>query len=229
MPWRNGLGTTLEIAREPADGEHFAWRLSLASLERDSSFSAYPGYRRALVLVEGEVLRLRFRGHGGSVLGPTRRGTLFDGSWRTHCSVPGGPCTDLSLIVRAGSSRSGHSILRDPALLRVGRARRLVVPGDVFVAIFTLQGSVVVAEADEARRRRLRRHDTLLVPPGPRRNLTLERVGALPAQLVILRWRPAAIDGRPLFRPDRRPRAVRATWNGVGRSPRKRGFPKRSR
>src|SRR5690348_12283220 len=102
MPWRNGRGFTLEIAREPATGVDFAWRLSLADIEQDDAFSAYPGYRRALVLVAGSRLQRRFREHGTCVLGSGKRGTRFDGDWETHCAVPEGRCTDLSLIVRRG-------------------------------------------------------------------------------------------------------------------------------
>src|SRR5215469_18523053 len=74
MPWKNGRGVTLEIARQPATGEVFSWRLSLAQIDEDCDFSAYPGYRRALVLVTGNSLKLRFRGHGSCSLGPSRRG-----------------------------------------------------------------------------------------------------------------------------------------------------------
>src|SRR6202035_3919738 len=44
MPWRNGAGITHEIAREPAHGALFSWRLSLASLQVNGPFSPYPGY-----------------------------------------------------------------------------------------------------------------------------------------------------------------------------------------
>lgn len=192
MPWRNGLGTTLEIAREPTDGEHFAWRLSLARLDRPSSFSAYPGYRRALVLVDGSVLRLRFQGRRSSQLGPTKRATRFDGAWRTSCALPDGACTDLSLIVRAGSSARGKCILREPSVLEVDPVTQLAAPGGVHVALFVLEGSVGVSEANGARQRRLHVHDTLLLPPGPRRILTLRRIGQPVARLALLRWRAGA-------------------------------------
>lgn len=196
MPWRNGLGTTLEIAREPEDGEHFAWRLSLARLDRDSSFSAYPGYRRALVLVDGSALRLRFQGHGNAQLGPNRRGTRFEGGWRTFCALPDGPCTDLSLIVQAGSSARAKCVLREPAVLNVDPVRQLALPGGVHVALFVLEGSISIAETNGARRRYLHVHDTLLLPPGPQRILTLRRIGQPVAKLALLRWRAGATASR---------------------------------
>src|SRR5215469_13989419 len=177
MPWKNGRGVTLEIAREPAAGEEFAWRLSLAQIDADCDFSPYPGYRRALVLVSGDSLQLRFRGHGSASLGPAKRGTRFEGDWRTHCAVPQGVCTDLSLIVRKGSAGRPACIVRAPMTLRVGSSRRVAVAGGVYRALFVLDGSVAVTEGIRARARSLRTRDTLLLSPGTQRILTIRNLG----------------------------------------------------
>src|SRR5665213_802608 len=58
MPWRNGAGVTHEIMRVPAQGEPFSWRLSLATVASNGPFSAYPGYQRAVALVDGAGFRL---------------------------------------------------------------------------------------------------------------------------------------------------------------------------
>ena len=191
MPWRNGRGSTLEIAREPAAGDDFAWRLSLADIDRDGKFSAYPGYRRALVLVAGKSLQLRFRGHGSRSLSPGRRGTRFEGDWKTRCDVPQGACTDLSLIVRDGSVARSACILRAPMLLRVGSSRRVAFAEGLHGALFVLDGSVAVSGSAGARPRSLRTGDTLLLSPRAPRTLTVRSLGQCPAQLVFLRWRPA--------------------------------------
>lgn len=190
MPWKNGRGVTREIAREPATGEEFAWRMSLAQIDADCDFSAFPGYRRALVLVTGTSLQLRFRGHGSCSLGPVRRGARFEGDWQTHCAVPHGCCTDLSLIVRKGSMGRPACIVRVPMLLRIGSTRRLVVAAGLHGALFPLDGSVAVTESTRARPRSLSTWDTLLLSPGPQRILSIRNLGPRPAQLVLLRWRP---------------------------------------
>ena len=59
MPWRNGMGVTREIAREPAEGEDFRWRLSLATVASSGPFSSYAGYRRSVTLIEGEGFQLK--------------------------------------------------------------------------------------------------------------------------------------------------------------------------
>lgn len=200
MRWRNGRGSTLEIAREPAAGEEFDWRLSLADIEQDGEFSAYPGCRRALVLVAGKSLHLRFQGHGTCSLDPTRRGARFEGEWKTDCAVPDGRCTDLSLIVRTGSAGRRASVVRAPTVLRVASARRVVLSRDLYAALFVLDGAVAVSESTSTRARIVRTHDTLLVSPGRERILTLHARGSAPGQFVLLRWRPGGPSHQVLAR-----------------------------
>lgn len=194
MPWRNGRGFTLEIDREPATGKDFAWRLSLADIERDDEFSRYPGYRRALVLVSGDRLQLRFGGHGNCVLDPKRRGTRFQGEWETRCAVPDGRCTDLSLIVRSGAASRPAAVVRAPRILRLKSSARLALADNLHGALFVLEGSVAVAESNRARPRTVRTRDTLLLRPGPQRTLRLRSLGQSAAQVVLLRWRPGRVS-----------------------------------
>jgi len=193
MRWRNGRGFTLEIAREPATGGDFAWRLSLADIDRDGDFSAYPGYRRAIVLVGGERLLLRFRGHGHRVLDAAKRGARFEGDWETHCAIPAGRCTDLSLIVRRGSGARADSVVRAPRMMRVDPIGQVLPTTNLHGALFVIAGSVAVTESIRARSRIMRARDTLLLSPGLQRTLRLRSLGPSAAQLVLLSWRP----GRP--------------------------------
>jgi environmental stress-induced protein Ves len=190
MPWRNGAGMTREIARDPLAGEPFRWRLSLADITEDGPFSAYPGYRRALVLVRGDDLRLRFRGHGTQRLCAAGRGTRFEGEWNTECTIPSGPCTDLSLIVHRGAVRSPSCIVRAPSVLAVASTRALVLSADLFSALFILAGIVRIEAFGERRARIARPQDTLLVRPGASRTLLLESRGPDTARIAVLRWRP---------------------------------------
>lgn len=192
MPWRNGRGSTLEIAREPATGDDFAWRLSLADIDRDGAFSAYRGYRRALVLVAGNSLRLKFRGHGNSSLDPTKRGTRFEGDWETHCAIPEGRCTDLSLIVRRGSAARPTSVVRAPKVLHLESTGRVVLGKHLYGALLVIDGSAAVSESIRGRPCTVRARDTLLLPPGPERTLRLRSLGQSAAQVVLLAWRPGS-------------------------------------
>lgn len=190
MPWRNGKGFTLEIAREPAAGADFAWRLSLADIDRGGEFSAYPGYRRALVLIGGKALELTFQGHGSCLLHSGRRAVRFEGEWKTQCAVPQGRCTDLSLIVRRGSGPRPRALVRAPRMLRAAPAAHLVMTAQLHAALFVLAGSVAVTESSRARPRTLRAGDTLFLPPGSERRLRLRSRTQSDAKLILLRWRP---------------------------------------
>jgi uncharacterized protein len=60
-PWKNGLGTTRQLAIHPpgADANTFEWRISIAELTGTAPFSAFDGVERCLAMLEGEVTLLR--------------------------------------------------------------------------------------------------------------------------------------------------------------------------
>jgi environmental stress-induced protein Ves len=55
VPWKNGLGTTRELAIYPsgADTESFLWRISIADVTDAAPFSSFPGVDRSITLLEG--------------------------------------------------------------------------------------------------------------------------------------------------------------------------------
>src|SRR3954463_8036751 len=66
MPWRNGGGTTTEIAIAPlpsASGDRFAHRVSIADVATDGPFSRFDGYERLIMLVEGAGMILDCGAH----------------------------------------------------------------------------------------------------------------------------------------------------------------------
>jgi environmental stress-induced protein Ves len=190
MPWRNGQGMTLEIAREPVAGEPFAWRLSLADIAVDGPFSPYPGYHRAIVLVSGQSVRLDYHGQGSCVLDSRRRGTRFDGNWRTACTLGNGPCTDLSLIVARGNATQSGCIVRAPAVFPLRDVRSLTLTAELEHALFVLRGAVAVRDAAHRRTRVARERDTVLASGSAGARLILAPRGTAPVQLALLRWRP---------------------------------------
>lgn len=98
--WKNGLGWTLEIARHPPSAEDYAWRVSIADIDQNCAFSAFPGYRRSLVLLRGEGMELRFAdGNQRDVLPPHGR-IDFAGDLALDCHLIDGPTRDFNLIWR---------------------------------------------------------------------------------------------------------------------------------
>ena len=61
MPWKNGGGSTVELAISPADAglEDFAWRISTAQVAVDGAFSSFPGIDRSLAVLAGNGVCLQ--------------------------------------------------------------------------------------------------------------------------------------------------------------------------
>lgn len=98
LPWKNGCGTTREIARMPGHGP-FDWRLSLADLTESGPFSSFPGVTRTLFLIDG---RLELHGPGGvTTLTAPGQSVTFDGGQPPYGYVRT-PGHDLNLMVRHG-------------------------------------------------------------------------------------------------------------------------------
>ena len=98
MPWRNGGGTTQEVACNP--GGHtasFGWRLSLADVAQDGGFSAFGGYQRIITVLEGRGIELTVDGERQAPLDP-RTPYAFSGDAQVACRLLDGPIRDFNLI-----------------------------------------------------------------------------------------------------------------------------------
>jgi hypothetical protein len=98
MPWKNGGGSTRELARTPADGE-FDWRLSVAEVSVPGPFSEFPGVDRIIVLLSGEGMDLAFD-DGVVRLRPPHGACAFPGEQAVHATPVGAATTDLNLMMR---------------------------------------------------------------------------------------------------------------------------------
>jgi uncharacterized protein len=193
MPWRNGSGTTLEIAREPVAGSEFLWRLSLATVATDGPFSNYAGYRRSVTLIAGAGFRLAIDDRRPVVLDSIGASALFDGAAAVDCALIAGACSDLSLMVRAPG-----------AIVAVRRLQGEEIPvlplaAAVLNAVFCLRGSALLSppqapmEADPLRPAlQLAQHDTVLIGPDQAPRSLRVHPDAL-AELLLLTWTPPGV------------------------------------
>lgn len=101
-PWRNGCGRTRELVAGPGD-RAWRWRVSLADIEADGPFSAFPGVRRWFAVVRGGGVELAFDGETRR-LGPDDDPIAFDGAAAPGCRLPGGPTRDLNLMLADGTA-----------------------------------------------------------------------------------------------------------------------------
>jgi len=97
--WRNGLGWTRQIAASHA-GDDWDWRLSIAEIEQDAAFSAFPGIDRELVLLRGEGLRLRFADGTLHTLMPPHDRLRFAGEAQVTGELVDGVTHDFNLMWR---------------------------------------------------------------------------------------------------------------------------------
>lgn len=114
MPWKNGGGHTLEIATHPAGAglASFAWRVSVADVEKDGPFSAFAGVDRTLVLLAGAGIRLTGDGEPLELRAPFEP-VSFSGDRALTCNLVAGPVRDFNLMVRRGTVRGEVLVRRE--------------------------------------------------------------------------------------------------------------------
>ncbi|MCC6380344.1 MAG: HutD family protein [Burkholderiales bacterium] len=115
MPWRNGGGTTAEIMTWPegAGGHAFVGRASIADIGRDGAFSAWPGFDRTIVLVDGDGIALEYEGQTVE-LAALHEPYRFPGDSACDCRLLRGPARAFNLMIRRGGA-SGRVVVVDGA------------------------------------------------------------------------------------------------------------------
>jgi environmental stress-induced protein Ves len=106
MPWRNGLGTTIELLKQDLpDGNGFAWRLSMADVTTNGAFSNFSGYDRTLLLLEGNGLTLDCDGAIHRLDKPLQS-ARFSGDDQTFATLHDGPVKDFNIMVQRQTCRA---------------------------------------------------------------------------------------------------------------------------
>ena len=170
-PWKNGGGSTTEIAIAPngAGFDAFDWRISLATISQSGPFSVFPGIDRTLALVDGDGVLLDFGGEN-FVLGENDPVIEFPGEAAAHATVTSGLTTDFNVMTRRGRCR--HRL--EP---RVVRGSDEIRRRSATTVLFLAEGeSLTVSSASE--RIALVRYDAVV--------LDTEDVWTLEAQLATV-------------------------------------------
>ena len=104
QPWRNGGGVTRELLTWP-NAVDWIVRLSVADIEKDGPFSAFPGVERWIVALSGVGMELgepcSFRIEPGM---PAYR---FKGEYAPMCTLMDGPTSDLNLMIKERRASGG--------------------------------------------------------------------------------------------------------------------------
>lgn len=174
--WRNGGGSTRQIAIDPAGADlatGFRWRVSCAQVASDGPFSVLPGVDRSLWLLRGNGMRLDV---GGTDVVIDRVWQRFDfaGEAAITARLLDGPCEDLNVMTARGKIAADARVATLPAkqsLEVTVAAQRLVV---VLAGSAGASGGCVLGAGDALR---LDGSGDLVVTPT-----------AEPARLLVVRF-----------------------------------------
>jgi len=116
QPWKNGMGTTREIARFPANAgsEDFLWRVSVADVNSAAPFSTFPGIDRQIVLLEGDGFTMTLDGAREHALVVPFEPFEFSGEARVEVTMAGGATRDFNLMIRRAWGRGEVRALAQP-------------------------------------------------------------------------------------------------------------------
>jgi uncharacterized protein len=114
MPWKNGAGTTSEIAIYPSSAivsdESFLWRVSIAEVTGDAPFSRFPGCDRLIMLLDGDGMTLDSGALGALALDMPLQPMALPGELAVTAKLKGGPCRDFNVMTQRLKARARLSV-----------------------------------------------------------------------------------------------------------------------
>lgn len=97
MPWKNGAGYTLELARSTGEVlTEFDWRISMADVTTSGAFSQFNGMQRLLTVLEGTGIALNIDGATHTL--QTLQSVEFSGDSQVSCHLLAESIRDFNLI-----------------------------------------------------------------------------------------------------------------------------------
>ena len=129
LPWRNGLGSTVELISEILEGhEAFSWRLSIASVANDGPFSDFSGYDRTLLLLEGAGITLNNPNGGSIELNSPLDCAHFKGEDLINASLHDGPIKDFNVMTLRSICSSSVTAINEKSepLIQINAEKLLV-------------------------------------------------------------------------------------------------------
>jgi len=159
VPWKNGLGTTLELATDATEaGGAWTWRLSVADVPMRSAFSRFDGIDRQLAVLEGDGMRLwRAQPESPDAVPVEGAALRFRGEDALEGEPLGAGVRDVNLMTARGAWRGALRVVR-------GAAPALSLRADVSIAYLHAAGRAISLEADG------------------------ERIALAPGSLVVASW-----------------------------------------
>jgi len=135
-PWRNGGGSTRELAAWPA-GDDWTWRISVAEVASSGPFSRFEGVERWFAVLDGAGVTLDIAGERHQ-LSTGSEPLRFDGGAATDCTLVKGPTQDFNLMVKTARAQARMQRLAGDQSVRLDHAAT--------VAIYAVQAARVVCD-----------------------------------------------------------------------------------
>ncbi len=160
MAWKNGLGSTTEIAVYPPGSgiaeEPFLWRVSIADVPASGPFSRFPGYDRTIMMISGET-GMWLDGAPDGPIDLTRPfcPRAFSGDRDITGRLVGGPLRDFNLMVDRARAKGTMTVIRQPCPLRLaapdgGQALVTLFSGSAKLAGIALEvGETLLLDSNE--------------------------------------------------------------------------------
>lgn len=180
-PWKNGGGTTVEIAIHPpgASVGDFEWRLSMATVATDGPFSVFADVDRTLTVLDGEGIVLDVAGQPPATLTPRSPPHAFPGDVATGSWLVGGRVRDLNVMTRRGKWRhrvTSMTFSERPAELDVAQ----------IALLFCVRGGLVIRSRSDVAS--LEPLDTVALPAGRCECAATGPSGASALLVQLARW-----------------------------------------
>jgi len=147
MPWKNGGGTTTEIAVSPpgATTDGFDWRISMASIQSDGGFSKFPEVDRTLSILQGNGILLSISGGAEVQICPASEPFHFPADVPAYARLSKDPVIDLNVMTRR--TRFTHRVIR----LTSSKAMTWELTADITVFLATSAALQIENGIDSAR------------------------------------------------------------------------------
>lgn len=152
-PWKNGGGSTTEIAIEPSGAalDHFDWRVSMARVASDGPFSEFADIDRTLAVVKGDGLSLTIGDAAPVMLERNSEPIRFAGDTPTSARLLAGEIIDLNVMTRRGRFEHRLQRIRAPAHCAFdGHDKALAVACSGNVELTLQEGSFTLSDGDTA-------------------------------------------------------------------------------
>ena len=147
--WSGGITTQLAIY--PPGSEYkernFAWRISTATVDdAKSTFTALPGFKRIIMPLQGEPLKLDHKEHHKVVLNPLET-DIFQGAWITESE---GRVQDFNLMLANGcdGNMQGYDIV-DKCIFKPQTDKLESNGNTVTVAFYLLTGQMNIEQGKQ--------------------------------------------------------------------------------